>query len=214
MPNCCMNKCAFFTNSDSEKNKKEIARLYKALAGIMEKPLEASNDFEPGCLREVAIAHGIDWEKIRCRGSIEILGEFEPGDMSFVIETDTAWSPTTELWDAVIEQYEDISYVYICEEPGMGIFVNTDTEGRFFVDRYLLEIWGDAPIPDGWYAGRDKPSCLEIREYFECFDKLYEFCKGVMGREFDTFDELTEYLDELFGDVDNTCANVYEFEEE
>jgi len=70
----------------------------------------------------------------------------------FKLETETAWCPMNELWDAVLEQYEGVSYVYVAEEAGCDIFINTDTEGQFFDQRYMLEICCNTAslIPKYW----------------------------------------------------------------
>jgi hypothetical protein len=54
------------------------------------------------------------------------------------VDMDTAWSPLPEVWDKIAETY-GLSYVYISEECGCAVYVNTDVEGRFFSDRYLLD---------------------------------------------------------------------------
>jgi hypothetical protein len=77
-----------------------------------------------------------------------------------------------------------------------------------------LEICGDAPIPDGWYANQDKPLCLEIREYFSSFDDLRDYCIKLTGKKFDSVEELEGYLSDLFDEENNTVANVLEFTNE
>jgi hypothetical protein len=178
----------------------------------MEASGEAKNAFEPGWLGLVAIKHGLDWEKeISCRGTIEHLDDYEPGSNFFSLESVSDWVPMNELWEAVMAQYEGISFVYIAEECGERIYVNTDIEGIYFPEKYLLEICGDAPIPDGWYANQDKPLCLEIREYFNNFDDLRDYFIKLTGKEFDTVEELENYLSALFDEENNTVANVLEF---
>jgi hypothetical protein len=116
-----------------------------------------------------------------------------------------------ELWEAVIAQYDGISFVYTAEECGERIYINTDTEGLYLPERYLLDIYGDASIPKDWYANQDKPLCLEIREYFSSFDGLREYCIKLTGKKFDTFEALEGYLSDIFDEEDNTFANVHEF---
>jgi hypothetical protein len=54
------------------------------------------------------------------------------------VDMETAWGPLPEVWDKMAEKY-GLSYVYTAEECGMAIYVNTDVDGRFFTDRYLLD---------------------------------------------------------------------------
>jgi hypothetical protein len=208
MPNWCFSKYAFYTNNE---DKGELIRLYNNLSDIMQKPSEIKNDFEPGWLGKVAIKHGFDWEKISCRGSITHLDDYETGDSFFTLETETAWTPTDALWEAIIVQYEGVSYVYIAEEPGNEIFINTDIDGIYFQGKYLLEICGDVPIPEGWYAGKDKPDYLDIREYFESLDEFMDYFIKLTGREFSTIEEARVYLSDIFAQEHNTIANIHEF---
>ena len=52
------------------------------------------------------------------------------------IEMETAWAPLPEIWELIAQQYE-LSFVYISEEPGCEVYVNTD-DGRFFTTRYMI----------------------------------------------------------------------------
>ena len=209
MANICCNRHAFYTQSE---NKDELLRLHKNLSAVMEAPSEAKNAYDQGWLGLVAIKHGLDWEKeISCRGMIEHLDDYEPGNNFFTLESVTDWVPMDELWEAVIAQYKGVSFVYTAEECGERIYINTDIEGLYFPEKYLLEICGDAAIPKGWYANQEKPNCLEIREYFSSFDDLRDYCIKLMGKEFDTLEELEGYLSDLFDKESNTFANIHEF---
>ena len=208
MAKICCNKYAFYSTNE---NKDGLMRLQENLSSIMEAPSEDKNASGRGCLGEVAIKHGIDREKISCRGSITHLGNYEPGGSFFTLESNTDWVPMDELWETVIAQYEGVSFVYISEECGESIYINTDADGVYFPERYLLEICGDAPIPDGWYANKGKPLCFDIREYFSSFDDLMDYCAKLTGKEFDTLEGLGRYLSDIFDAEDNTCANVHEF---
>ena len=209
MANICCNRHVFYTTNG---NKNELLRLHTNLSAVMEASSEAKNAYERGWLGLVAIKHGLDWEKeISCRGFIEHLDDYEPVSNFFTLDSNTDWVPMDELWEAVIAQYEGVSFVYVAEECGESIYINTDVEGLYFHEKYLLEICGYAPIPEGWYAAQDKPLILEIREYFSCFDDLRDYCIKLTGKEFDTLKELEGYLSDLFGEESNTITNVREF---
>jgi len=53
------------------------------------------------------------------------------------VDMETAWAPLTEVWDLMAEKY-NLSYVYIADEPGCEVYVNTDSAGRFFTTRYMI----------------------------------------------------------------------------
>jgi len=174
-------------------------------------PPEVKEGDDPSWLTNVATWHGIGWEQVSCRGRIEYMSEYKQGDIFFTVDTETAWGPTDELWQAVIAKYEGISFVYIAEEPGMGVFINTDTEGIFFTEKFMINIFGDAPLPDGWYEGKDKPTHVDIHEYFEDFDEVKEFCAEFTGKEFCTIEELQNYFHEVFDEKSDLIGGVYEF---
>jgi len=214
--NICANHCTFFVKEDCEVGKEALSRLFNTLSAVMKTPSEVSNGYEPGWLGKVAMAHGMNWEKISCRGSIEYLSEYEPGDCNFSLQADTAWSPTDELRDAVVALYEGVSYVYTAEESGNGVFINSDTEGRFYSERYMLDIWGDGEVPEGWFAdeGESKPKYLSVREYFSDFEELINFCTKLTGDDLshvDSPEALQEYFSGIFEGVDR-YANINEFE--
>ena len=208
MPNWCSNHYAFYTD---DENKDELLRLYNKLSDIMEIPSEIKNDFEPGWLGKVATEHGLDFEKISCRGWIEHLEDYEPESNFFTLQSETAWAPTDELWQAVVAQYEGVYFVYVAEEPGFEVFINSDSEGVYFPDKYLIEVHGDIPIPEGWYPDQDKLGCLDIREYFSDFEELADYCADFTGREFSTLEELQGYLSGIFDEEDNAFACIREF---
>ena len=53
------------------------------------------------------------------------------------IDMETAWAPLPEVWDIMAKKY-DLSYVYIAEECGCEVYVNTDATGKFFTTRYMI----------------------------------------------------------------------------
>jgi hypothetical protein len=213
MPNWCSTQYIFYTK---KKDKSELKRLHKNLADILKEPSKLENDFEPGCLGKVAIAHGFNHEEVPCRGWFDPLDEYDyegEGDF-FKLYTTTAWIPMDELWEAVIEQYSGVSYVYMSEESGMELYINTDIEGKYFGDRYLLEIYGDKVMPEGWCPEHEKFQGVDIREYFESLETLLDFCEKVMGKMFENIEELQDYLSKTVEGVNMSYANVYEFNAE
>jgi len=208
MPNWCYSKYAFYTN---DENKDELLRLHMNLSDIIKEPSEVKNGFEPGWLGKVAISHGLNWEEVSCRGSIDYLDDYEPGNSFFTLESETAWAPTEELWEIVIGQYKGVSFVYKAEEPAESIYTNTDIEGTYFPEKYLLELYGDTSIPEGWFAGQDKPDSLDIREYFADFDELMDYCAEFTGKEFNTFEDLQNYFTGIFDGEIGVLVGIHEF---
>jgi len=165
-------------------------------------------------LDTVAKIHSLDCKEISVNGSIETLDDYVPASNFFTLHSDTSWAPTTELWEAVVAQYKGVSFVYFAEECGESIYVNTDITRIYFPERYLLEICGDAPVPEGWYPNQDKPDYFDIRKYFDSFEELNSYCVTLTGNDFDTFEELQTYISGLFDSEENMVSNVIEFTEE
>lgn len=84
-------------------------------------------------------AHRIDTENLYCRGFIENC-ELNGGHVR--IDMETAWASLPEVWDLMAEKY-NLSYVYISEECGCEVYVNTDSAGRWFSTRYVIQIYDD-----------------------------------------------------------------------
>ena len=101
------------------------------------------NGFGNNWLGNIVDGFGIDWEKVHCRGEMSFICKDEDG---LFVDTFTAWVPMPEMWDAIIEKhYSDtsgrplINYVYISEEPGCCLYINTDDTGEIFRSRYILD---------------------------------------------------------------------------
>jgi hypothetical protein len=112
---------------------------------------------------------------------------------------ETAWSPLPEVWDKMAEKY-NLSYVYVSEECGMSIYVNTDTLGRFFSDRYILDYFDInnleiAPDVMAKYGERLRELSDESR-YYEDFDDVLNDFKS-LGFHGDNIEDLNKYLDKF-----------------
>ena len=112
MPNICT---AYYV---IEGEKKEIDALYETMTSLqaMEQPL-VENGFGPTWLGCLVKALGKNPEEVLCRG--EWL-ELERADDTLRMTFETAWTPC----------YEHIYYK--AEEPGNGIYVKNDVEGKYF----------------------------------------------------------------------------------
>ena len=83
----------------------------------------------------------------------------------FKFQTESAWSPNVDVFRKIISDKwgEDLDMEYCSEEPGVGIYINTDEEGFFFTDRYYLD------------------SCINSEyetEYFENKQEVLEWIKS------------------------------------
>lgn len=73
----------------------------------------------------------------------------------FVLLTESAWCPMTEDFDAILKQpeFSTLDYVYTAEEPGMGIYINTDTTQRFLTPKYrFFSYMDDAVVHEEYFS--------------------------------------------------------------
>lgn len=131
MPNWCNTAYKFVGEAD------EITDLYNKLKELenMPKPL-VENGFGKLFLGCVVNHFGGDWNKIYCRGEIEYMELC--GDNMLQLSTMTAWGDMPEVWDFVCKNYPSIEYYYLAAEGGMGYYVNNDTTGEYFLEKYYV----------------------------------------------------------------------------
>ncbi len=101
-------------------------------------------------LADLADELGIDYQKrnISVRGSI-YYHELDTQDNVLTISTESAWTPPTELFDAIAEQFgeDEVSVSFMGVEVGCEIFVIRDC-GDFFNYDCLVTYSGE-PFGDG-----------------------------------------------------------------
>jgi hypothetical protein len=124
------------------------------------------------------IASKINPDDLSCRG---FFTNCELHSNHVRIDMETAWSPLPEVYEKFAEKY-GLSFVYIAEECGSEIYVNTDVDGKFFTDRYILdyfEIEGleldEETLSD--FGGRLK-ALAENTYYYETFEGVMVDFKG------------------------------------
>lgn len=124
MPNICT---AYYV---IEGEKTELDALYETMTSLqaMEQPLVAS-DFGPTWLGCLVKALGKNPEEILCRGEWM---ELERIDDTLRMTFETAWTPCYEVAALIKNTYPSLHIYYKAEEPGNGIYVKNDVEGKYF----------------------------------------------------------------------------------
>jgi hypothetical protein len=167
MPNWCSTEVRISGDT------KEVNELYKIMNELQNaaKPT-VQNGFGTtwlGCLVE---ALGESWENVPCRGSWEGLN-LNDNEIGFY--TETAWSPTTGVFDLIRQKFPSLDVYYYAEESGCGIFETNDASGIYFSDRYILQY----NVADDYET-----------EYFQTLDEALKFIGTITGREVKTEDEV------------------------
>ena len=153
MANYCSNCIAFFGN-DLDK----LEHLRK----MMDTTFNLS---EYGSIRDFVMSYGYAKEEAISftdgRDSfIEVDFEVSKDDESyyFTIQTESAWNPNVGVFRKIIsDKYgEELDIEHCSEEPGMGIFINTDETGFFFTDRYYLNSCINGEYETEYFESREE----------------------------------------------------------
>ena len=123
---------------------------------------------------------------------------------SFRVDVETAWEPHMAMFYKIIrEKYNDaIQLVYMAEECGSDLYVNSDKEGIYFRERYMVDC-----CHNGEY----------LKEYFESYPKAIDWIRSEYGIDTDKFDSIqaVEAKVESVNSFDNgDFFNFHRFESE
>lgn len=137
---------------------------------------------------------GLNWQEIRCRGSIIEINDIELKDdglACFEIVTETAWSPMVEMWYKIFEKLgiDSISVYYSAEEVGLGVYETNDLDGRYYTDKYYLE-----------YSINDE----SLIEYYDCDRDVLNVLNEILNTDFDC--EKTNIDDKFI----ETCSKIFQ----
>lgn len=110
------------------------------------------------------------------------------------IEYESKWSPCDEFWDFGLEPYKSLHEATIGEEPGCEVYINTDTTGKFFPERYIIDMCLEGiskyddkyHVPDEYYI-----------EYYENKKQVVKDMNKFFGKSFVTFKDVSNFFEEL-----------------
>ena len=108
-----------------------------------------------------------------------------------LLELSTAWSPLYDAYRTIASHYK-VSFVCRSIEPGVGIYFNTDTEGRFFPEEYMLSINDENELTP---LGNKVCEVLEDWSLFSSSQEILDTF-GRLGYDASSFDELKMLLEE------------------
>ena len=170
MANWCSNAIVFFTTDNDNSRLKELYEDLQYYQNYKDDTQNAAMGWV-GCLLQ---KQGVDTKELSCRGFIS---DVELNEGNVRLSMDTAWGPLSEVYDIIAEKY-GMNYVYIAEEPSMSVFINTDTEGIYFNDRYYLDFFEveDLELDEGKLAeyGERLEEISGESLYFSSFDEVLE----------------------------------------
>ena len=184
MPNWC------YASYVIEGKKEEIDEFEELLARLdsMEQP-EVENGFGTDWLGCIVHELGADYKAVYCRGS---WGELECiGENAIRLNTETAWAPCNETFDLVCRRFPSLRYYYSSEEPGMCEYWTNDQEGKYFPDRYYIDLC----TPEEAYD----------REYFRTLDDALKW----MRENYSTDVRTTEDIEALCGQWEEESPDAF-----
>lgn len=171
------------------------------LTALRNKIAEITND--DSWLGNVLIHYGFNPKDFNCRSSIYYISDVSQDEDKiwyFLLDQADAWSPHTDAWDYILSSVDgDIEYVYKSEEPGQGVFVNSDTEGWYFKERYVI----DASILD-----------TEDKIYTQTESETISLCRFILNdRSIRTISQAKSLASIILESGKGEWFNVWKFEE-
>lgn len=195
MPNWCDTTYAFI-GSEADLDDFE-ARINEYTARDFRE-----NGYGTSWLGNVIHGFGHNETEIGCRGWIEDIQRESSTHLQ--ICTQTAWTELVAMWDIICHHnYDDrISYVYRAEEPSNGHFINTDSSGEYFPEKYLI----DAYLED--YEDLD---IVEWYDYYETTDGVLNDASRFLKRKVNSIKELKNISRYISKNSDHSFFSINEF---
>jgi hypothetical protein len=125
-------------------------------------------------------------------------------DIEYDKKTQTTTMRIEEEWDPAIEVYEKIAEIYklkfylLAEEPDGEIFVNTDTEGKYFTEKYYFEFYNNNEEIENNLIRVLKE--LDDIMYFDSFNEIHEYLKDYNINTEEDMEYFCEYIREKYPD--------------
>lgn len=189
MPNWCSTAYAI------EGDAKEVKSLYDLMNELQkQKEPFVPNGFGTAWLGSLVDALGENWENVFCRGSWYDL-EFDGRVLTF--NTETAWSPCNEMFDMVCKKYPTLSYFYRSEEPGMALYFTNDKEGRYFQDRFVIELC----TPEEEY----------YTEYFPDLQSMYEWLEDICDMQVQSMQDVDAIVKQWQKEYADAYCYIHEY---
>lgn len=177
MANWCSNFIAIYkAEKNSQKAEQELKELYikiKSLgtpSTVYSDPIYKDYQNWYGML---GIIGGGNLDDMDCRGDIDDV-KWNNTTIHCIAErwikiyTTTAWEPQMDIIDMMLEKYPHLAYVYESEECGNEIYINTDKEGKYLDDRYVVD----------YDLSKVIPGCCDT-EYFSHIRTFSDYVKDI-----------------------------------
>ncbi|GEM_PF-3354077 len=193
MANVCMDTVVFFAAENDQKKgflrlRQAVAECYPAGTAAHDTRLcrifEQNDIPEDGaCLRSDVVDVSLEDDRI-------------------VLFCDSVWSPMYTAYLCIARHF-GVGFELKAEEPGCGIYINTDVKGAYLTDRYLVCL--SEPPPDGSLGRLFADPHGDTDFYFDSEDDLLRWFKERGGIVADSVQELRDTVDDEY-------VSIHEFE--
>ncbi|WP_285820305.1 hypothetical protein [Bacteroides acidifaciens] len=190
MPNWC--SASYVIEGDAV----EVKKLYDLMLRLQQRKTPSiKNGFGTTWLGCLVNALGGNWEEVYCRGDWNNL---EMVDEVLKFTTETAWGPCDETFELVCNTFPTLSYYYQSEEPGASEYWTNDVEGKYFPDKYIVDL---CTPDDTWY-----------KEYFSNLaDLLQWFEDDISNQPVKSIKEILAITEQWPKENNNAFCNIYEY---
>lgn len=189
MPNWCCTAYAI------EGDAKELQSLYDLMNKLQEqKEPSVPNGFGSAWLGCLVDALGEKWENVFCRGSWYDL-ELDGRVLTF--NTETAWSPCNETLNVVCGKYPTLSYLYRSEEPGMALYYTNDEEGKYFPEKFIVEV---CTSEEEYYT-----------EYFTDLRSVYDWLEEICNMQVQSKLDVDAIVGQWQKEYENAYCYIHEY---
>lgn len=190
MANWCSTAVTLTGNAD-EVN--ELYQMMVRLENVSEPAI--NNGFGKTWLGCLVAELGKTWEEVSCRGewsSLEMKGDV------ITFNTESAWSPCTEVFDLIKSVFPSIQIFYFAEEMGCLLLETNDFDGRYYPERYMVDL---CTTEEDY-----------MTEYFEERDAALAWIEELTGRKVESESDVETLNDELSAENVNAFCYLHEVE--
>jgi hypothetical protein len=124
--------------------------------------------------------------------------EFDKNAKTVYFRIEEPYEPNFEAYNTIAELY-NLNYYVLAEEPAGRVFINTDTSGKYFPEKYYFEFFAeDIPVKNELLTTLQR--LHEIR-YIEDFQTIREILKNYKIETEEDMAKLCTYIEETYPDV-------------
>lgn len=198
MANLCNNTMRIFAeDSTGAANLKKVYEIIKRGEELNNSVYRIASELREDLTEEELDAVIEKSDSIQeCRGSlifVEYTQATENDDREYIqVDYESKWTPCLALWDIALEPYH-LKQVTLAEEPGYEVYINTDKSGKYFPEKYVVDLCvegldelGNPNVEDDYYT-----------EYYESKEEATKDLSRFFGKKFKDFSEVETYFEEL-----------------